>query len=115
MITCTPGFARSLQSLICFGLPWRTRNTIVVEYGELPFGRRVRQFFGSNWPRSASRSMSFGWFIVTTSACNPCSTDSACALDAPCDCRTDTVSPVFCLYAATKLALMSLYSSRVTS
>lgn len=41
--------------------------------------------------------MSFGWFIVTTSACNPCSTDSACALDAPCDCLIVTVSPVFCL------------------
>lgn len=59
--------------------------------------------------------MSFGWFIVTTSACSPCSTDSACALDAPCDCLIVTVSPVCCLYAAAKLALMSLYSSRVTS
>ena len=59
--------------------------------------------------------MSFGWFIVTTSACRPCSTDSACALDAPCDWRIDTFSPLFCLYAAMKPALMSLYNSRVTS
>ncbi len=86
----------------------RTRNTIVVVYGALLFGKRARQFSGTRWPRSASKSMSFGWFIVTTSACKPCSTDNACALDAPCDCLIATVSPLFCLYAETNAVLMSL-------
>ncbi len=33
VITATPGFSRSGQSWIAFGLPLRTSNTIVLVYG----------------------------------------------------------------------------------
>ena len=46
MITDTPGFTRSSQSRIFFGLPLRTRKTIVDVYGELLCGSRVCQFSG---------------------------------------------------------------------
>ena len=43
VITATPGLTRSLQSLMPFGLPLRTRNTIVDVYGELFCGKRFCQ------------------------------------------------------------------------
>ena len=42
-MTPTPGLTRSLQSLMPFGLPLRTRNTIVDVYGELFCGSRFCQ------------------------------------------------------------------------
>ncbi len=35
MITETPGFTRSSQSRMRFGLPFRTMNTVVEVYGAL--------------------------------------------------------------------------------
>jgi len=58
VITEMPGRARSPQSLIFFGLPLRTRNTIVEVYGELLSGRRVCQLAGSSLPCCAIASMS---------------------------------------------------------
>ena len=42
-MTPMPGFTRSFQSLMPFGLPLRTRNTIVEVYGALLFGRNLIQ------------------------------------------------------------------------
>jgi hypothetical protein len=57
-MTDTPGRTRSLQSLMPFGFPFRTRSTIVEVYGVLLFGRRDCQSLGSRRPFSAIASMS---------------------------------------------------------
>src|SRR4029453_6892660 len=46
VITATPGFPRSSQSLIPLGLPFRTRRTMVDVYGELFCGNRCCQWAG---------------------------------------------------------------------
>src|SRR3546814_1807779 len=53
VMTCTPGLMRSFQSLMCLGLPLRTRNTMVDVYGALLCGRRLCQFSGSALALSA--------------------------------------------------------------
>src|SRR3546814_5774422 len=52
VMTCTPGLMRSFQSLMCLGLPLRTRNTMVDVYGALLWGRRLCQFSGNALARS---------------------------------------------------------------
>jgi len=58
MITDTPGRARSSQSRICFGFPFRTVKTIVEVYGALLCGSRFCQSRGSNVAFSQSASTS---------------------------------------------------------
>ena len=94
VITATPRFARSSQSLMPLGLPLRTRNTIVDVYGELLCGKRVCQFSGSSLPFCAIASMSYASASVTTSASMPSITLLACAPEPPCDCLMTTFSPV---------------------
>ncbi|AHB50418.1 hypothetical protein W911_16525 [Hyphomicrobium nitrativorans NL23] len=43
MTTEMPGFVRSFQSLIPFGLPLRTRNTLVEVYGAASCGNLLFQ------------------------------------------------------------------------
>ena len=47
MITLTPGLPRSVQSLIFFGLPLRTRMICTLVVGAEPKGSRVAQFAGN--------------------------------------------------------------------
>ena len=59
--------------------------------------------------------MSAAWFIVTTSASRPATTDWICLLEPPWDWLIVIFSPaVRCQWAA-KAGLMSLYNSRATS
>jgi hypothetical protein len=53
-------------------------------------------------------SMSLAWFIVTTSACKPSTTERACLLEPPWDCLTATVSPVLSYQLFAKAWLTSL-------
>jgi hypothetical protein len=94
-MTATPGFARSPQSLTPFGLPLRTRKTIVEVYGELFSGRRFCQAAGKSFPCFAIASMSLASASVTTSADSPSMTERACLPEPPWDCLMLTVSPVF--------------------
>ncbi len=71
VMTAMPGFTRSGQSLIFFGLPLRTRNTIVDVYGALLFGSRLSQFNGSSFACCAMLSMSAARASVTTSPGKP--------------------------------------------
>ncbi len=50
VITAIPGLMRSPQSLMPFGFPLRTRNTIVEVYGVLFCGSSVAQLIGSSFP-----------------------------------------------------------------
>ena len=74
-----------------FGLPLRTRNTVVEVLGALLLGRRLAQSAGISLPRLAMASMSLDWFIVTTSASSPSITERACLLEPPCDWLTRDV------------------------
>src|SRR6185503_7122473 len=114
-MTEIPGRVRSLQSLMFFGLPLRTRNTIVDVYGALLCGSRDCQLTGSNLPLVAIASMSPASASVTTSAGRPSMTVRACLPDPPCDCFTVTSSPVLPFQYLAKAALYSAYSSRVGS
>ena len=78
-----------------FGLPLRTMKTIAEVYGEALFGNFFVQSLATS-PLSARNSMSFAWFIVTTSASRPSATARTCFDEPPCDCFTSTASPVFC-------------------
>jgi hypothetical protein len=112
--TATPGRIRSGQSCKPFGLPCRTRKTIVLVYGTEPSGSRVCQSFASS-PRCASASMSEATASVTTSAGSPSSTARACAPDPPFDVLMPTWRPVWRCQACAKALLNSRYNSRVGS
>ena len=83
-MTATPGRIRSGQSWMAFGLPLRTRNTMVLVFGTAWSGSRSAQP-GASRPRPASASMSDASARVTTSAGNPSSTARACAPEPPCE------------------------------
>jgi hypothetical protein len=114
-MTETPGRARSAQSSICFGLPLRTRNTIVDVYGALFQGRRFCHAAGSSLPCFAMASMSPASASVTTSAESPSMTERACLPEPPCDCLIETSAPVVAFQWSANSALYSAYSSRVGS
>ena len=63
-------FTRSSQSLICFGLPFLTRKTMVDVYGAELFGNSSIQPFSIK-PVFCIRSMSCSSASVTTSALQP--------------------------------------------
>src|SRR5690348_1731365 len=92
-----PGLIKSFQSLIAFGLPLRTRNTMVDVYGELLLGKRFCQSEGRSFPFSAMASISYANASVTTSAGRPSMTDRACLPEPPWDCLMVNLSPVFAL------------------
>src|SRR4030095_13804729 len=98
-----------------FGLPLRTRHTIVEVYGELLCGRRDCQFTGRSLPFVAIASTSPASASVTTSAGSPSMTVRACLPEPPCDCLIVTVSPVLSFQYLEKAALYCSYSSRVGS
>src|SRR4030095_9210672 len=98
-----------------FGLPLRTRHTIVEVYGELLCGRRDCQFTGSSLPFVAIASTSPASASVTTSAGRPSMTVRACLPDPPCDCLTVRSSPVLPFQYFANAALYSTYNSRVGS
>ncbi len=89
-----PGLTMSDQSLMPFGLPLRTRKTIVEEYGVELFFSFFCQSGESSLAWKASASMSWASASVTTSAWRPSMTERACLPEPPCDCLTVTVSPV---------------------
>src|ERR1044072_3584201 len=97
---------RSSQSLMPFGLPLRTRNTIVEVYGALLLGRRLCQLMGSSLPFSAIASTSAASASVTTSAGRPSITERACLPDPPCDWLILTSSPGFAFQYLAKAALL---------
>ncbi len=103
--TLTPGLARSAQSLMPFGLPLRTRITVVDEVGALLSGSRLAQSAAISLPRLAIASMSLDWFIVTTSASRPSITERACLLEPPCDWFSVMSSPAVAFQWRAKAAL----------
>src|SRR5688572_27334422 len=107
MTTLTPGLARSVQSLMPFGLPLRTRITVVEVLGAALLGRRLAQSVAIR-PRLAIASMSLDWFMVTTSASRPSITERACLLEPPCDWLTVTSSPAWAFQDLMKAGLISL-------
>ncbi len=109
-----PGRTRSGQSRNAFGLPRRTRNTIVLVDGTALPGSRVAQSLASS-PRAASASMSYASARVTTSAASPSITARVWAPEPPLDVRTVIASPVLARHVAAKMRSSSRYSSRVGS
>src|SRR5918993_3647854 len=98
-----------------FGLPLRTRNTIVDVYGELLFGKRDCHDAGSRRLTDWMLSMSHGGGGVTMSALRPSMTARAWLPEPPCDICTSISSPVSASHFATNCSLNSRYSSRVGS
>ena len=98
-MTATPGFTRSFQSLIPFGLPLRTRKTIVEVYGELLCGSRfcqssaIRPRFGDGVDVVGQRQ---GHHV----GLRPSITERACLPEPPCDCLMVTVWPLLRLPVA---------------
>ena len=90
-----------------FGLPARTRNTMVETYGALLCGRRCCQLSGSNLPSAAILSMSPASASVTTSAGSPSMTARAWRPEPPCDWLMRTSWPVVCFQCFAKATLMS--------
>ena len=96
VITFTPFFAKSFQSLIFCGFPFLTRKTIVEVYGEELPGNLSAQPFSSKSTFSRSAT-SFSKANVTTSASRPSITERACDPDPPCDWIIFTSFPYFSL------------------
>src|SRR5690242_7003279 len=92
-MTDTPGLARSSQSVICLGLPLRTRNTMVEVYGALLLGKRVAQSADEISPALRMASTSYHRARVTTSASRPSMIERAWAPDPPWDCLMVTLWP----------------------
>ena len=84
-----------------FGLPLRTRNTIVDVYGELLFGRRDCHDAGKRRLIDWMLSMSHASASVTTSALRPSMTARAWLPEPPCDICTATLWPVSASHFAT--------------
>ncbi|MNH40658.1 hypothetical protein D3C79_1020140 [compost metagenome] len=91
-MTDTSFLIRSPQSLMPFGLPLRTRNTMVEVYGVLASGRRFCQSSGKVLPSLAISSMSPARARVTTSARKPSITARPCLPEPPWDCWIFTLS-----------------------
>ncbi len=92
-MTSTPSFTRSFQSLMPFGLPLRTRNTIVDVYGQLLCGKRFCQSAGIRLGQLGDLVDVVGEASVTTSAFRPSMTARACVPAPPCDCSIVTSCP----------------------
>src|SRR5436190_643090 len=114
MTTLVPALARSGQSRMPLGLPFRTRITVTDVVGAALFGRRFAQSSGISLARAIA-SMSLDWFMVTTSASRPSITARACLLEPPCDWLMLTSSPADCFHDFWNAGLMSLKNSRETS
>src|SRR3569833_1746307 len=108
-----PGFARSAQSLMPFGLPLRTMNTMVDVYGALLFGNRLSQLSGNSFACCAMLSMYAASASVTTSPGRPSMTARAWRPDPPCDWLMRTVWPVLAFQYFTNAVLKDSYNSRV--
>ena len=78
----TPGLIKSPQSLMPFGLPLCTKNTMVDVYGVEFCGNFFCQSFATK-PRAAISSISAAKANVTTSASRPSITARACLPDPP--------------------------------
>jgi hypothetical protein len=89
-----------------FGLPFRTRNTMVDVYGVLLFGSRFCQPLSVR-PALAIASTSKARASVTTSASSPSITARAWLPEPPWDARTVTVCPVLFFQYFSKAALNS--------
>ena len=82
----TSVLTKSPQSLMPFGLPLWTKNTMVEVYGVELLGNFFCQSFGSKFEFSAMASISAASAKVTTSASRPSMTERACLPEPPCDC-----------------------------
>ena len=89
-----PGFTRSSQSWIAFGLPWRTRKTIVDVYGIERLGSRVAQSAGKQ-PGARDRVDVVGEAERDHVGLEASMTARACFAEPPWDCRTVTLAPPF--------------------
>ena len=81
-MTCTPGLTKSLQSWMFFGLPLRTKNSMVEVVGEASLGNFFAQSLATT-PLSARNCTSVVVLNVTTSAASPSLTARAWALEPP--------------------------------
>src|SRR5919202_321227 len=91
--TWTPGFTRSLQSRMCFGLPFRSTNT-TTERVTIPCQRFLFQLGPTR--RAFTRVVTSGSSEnATTSARRPFTTACAWSPDAPYDCVKLTPLPAF--------------------
>ena len=113
-MTPTSSRSRSSQSSMDFGLPFRTRKTIVKVYGELSCSNSSAKP-SSISPASATTCTSPSSASVTTSASRPFATSSACLPEPPCDWITDTSCPVCAFQCSANSALYASYSSLVGS
>ena len=82
-MTDTPFFTKSSQSLIPFGFPLRTKNTIVDVYGDELFSNSDCQSSLIKLRLAATSSISYANASVTTSASNPSITARPCFPDPP--------------------------------
>src|SRR5881398_370856 len=103
VITSTPGFTRSSQPVMCFGLPLRTTSTTTESDG-MPFAPTVSQLLATT-PALTSRVTSGVVENATTSAGWPDATARLWAPDGPNDWLNETPLPADdCAKAAVSLS-----------
>ena len=115
VMTLTPGLARSSQSLMPFGLPFRTTSTMVEVYGDALCGSFFCHSAVSQPPCFARASVSPASASVATSASRPSMIERACLPEPPCDCLIVTSCPVLAFQYFENAGLNSANSSRVGS
>ena len=96
--TWTPGFTRSPQSRMCFGLPFRSTNT-TTERVTIPCQRFLFQL-GLTSFAFTSVATSGSSEKATTSACRPFTTACAWSPDGPYACVKPTPLPAFVFWKA---------------
>ena len=90
-----------------FGLPLRTRNTIVDVYGVLLCGRRFCQSAGSSFAVVGDRVDVVGERQRDDVGVEAVDHGRACLPEPPCDCLIVTFSPVFACQCLANAALKS--------